>query len=108
MTPQNNPPRADETLSLDEAATLLHLGLESMRELVERGAVPAVRLNQKHMVLLRTDVLDYVRTEGRRQAEERRRIIKAGGDTSQRAAPGRRRPSVRTLPDLTRYESTTR
>lgn len=72
-----------ETLNLEEAAALARLGVESMRDLIDAGEVPAVRLNQKHTVLLREDVIDFIRTKARQQAEERRR--------ARQDKPGRRR-----------------
>ncbi|WP_426269269.1 helix-turn-helix transcriptional regulator [Dyella kyungheensis] len=62
-----------ETLDLQEAADFLRLGYEAMKQLVTDGAVPALVLNRKHTVILRDELVSYVRVEGRRQAEERRR-----------------------------------
>ncbi|MGV4799002.1 hypothetical protein ACSMEB_07900 [Stenotrophomonas maltophilia] len=98
----------EETLGLDGAATLLRLGHEAMKDLIDRGEVPAVRLNQKHTVLLREDLIEFLRSEGRRQAAERknstvvnRRPAKvAGAGPSKRASKARRTK----LPDLRAYE----
>lgn len=62
-----------ETLNIEEAAALVRVGVEAMRDLIDSGEMPAVRLNQKHTVLLREDVIDFVRTKARQQAEERRK-----------------------------------
>lgn len=64
---------AEETLDLQQAADLAKVGLECMRGYVDSGEVPAARLNQKHVVLLREDVLDFIRVLARKQAEERRK-----------------------------------
>ena len=89
----------DVTLGLEEAAALLRLGLESMKRLVDDGAVPAVRLNQKHTVLLRSELIAFVREEGRKQAEARR--VAAMPVQPRQRPSGRRR---RQLPDLSRYD----
>lgn len=81
-----------ETLSLEESAALAKVGLECWRSLVDSGEVPAVKLNGKHTVLLREDVIDFLRTKARQQAEERRKA---------RARPERRRRGAR--PDLAQY-----
>lgn len=81
-----------ETLDLQEAANLAKVGLECMREYVESGELPAARLNKKHVVLLREDVLDFIRVLARKQAEQRRK---------ERAQPPRQRRGVRV--DLERY-----
>lgn len=62
----------DETLDLQGAADFLKLGLDATRELIKSGAVPALRITQKHTVVLRSALVDYVRTEGARQADVRR------------------------------------
>ncbi|WEN13669.1 hypothetical protein PY254_10465 [Rhodanobacter sp. AS-Z3] len=69
----NTQPAAnDPTMDLQQAADFLHLGLKSMKELVDSGAVPALSLNQKHTILLRDDLIAYVREQGRAQAARRR------------------------------------
>lgn len=70
----DNTPRAyGETLDIKEAAAMLHLGYDAMKDLIDVGAVPALVLNKKHTVMLRDDLIAYVRDEGRKQAEDRRR-----------------------------------
>lgn len=54
----------DDTLGLEDAAKVLRLGLEAMKTLVEEGTVPAVRLKQKHTVMLRKDSIEFLRAEG--------------------------------------------
>lgn len=82
----------NEVLTLEEAAAVAKCGVDCMREYVDAGEIPATRLNQKHIVLLREDVIDFIRLLGRKQAEERRKSRE-------------RKPRlVRTLkPDLDRY-----
>ncbi|HHA2422305.1 helix-turn-helix domain-containing protein [Stenotrophomonas maltophilia] len=63
----------DDTLGLEGAAKMLRRGLEAMKDLVDKGEVPAVRLNQKHTVILREDLIEFLRLEGRRQAAEQKK-----------------------------------
>lgn len=42
-----------ETMSLEEAARYLRLGRDATRELFDRGDLPGVSLNQKHIVFRR-------------------------------------------------------
>ena len=97
----------DATLGLEDAAKVMRLGVESMKELVENGTVPAVRLNQKHTVLLREDLINYLREEGRRQAAARREAVghRPAANTPLEAQPHRPTKTRRTkLPDLAPYE----
>lgn len=64
----------NEVLSLAEAAALAKCGVDCMRALVDAGEVPAARLNQKYTILLREDVIDFLRVKARQQAEERRKL----------------------------------
>lgn len=84
----------DEVIDLEQASALLHLGIDATRKLIDLGELPALRLNQKHTVLLREDVIEFIRTEGRRQAEERRK------QATQTSAFSCRRQR----PDLSKYE----
>lgn len=43
-----------------------------MRELVLMGEIPALSLNKKHLVLLREDVLEFIRAQSRIQQTARR------------------------------------
>lgn len=91
----------EETLDLPAAARLLHIGLDSMKELVDTGEVPATRLNRKHTVLLRSDLLAYLREEGRRQAEERR--MQARGTKPKVTVPAKAGRPAAAKPDLSAY-----
>ncbi|MCU1092691.1 helix-turn-helix domain-containing protein [Stenotrophomonas maltophilia] len=98
----------DDTLGLEDAARMLRLGLEAMKDLVDRGDVPAVRLNQKHTVMLREDLIDFLRAEGRRQAAERKKsaiLARPAANTPESLPTRRSSKSRRTkLPDLRAYE----
>lgn len=98
----------DDTLGLEGAAKMLRLGLEAMKDLVDKGEVPAVRLNQKHTVMLRDDLIDFLRSEGRRQAAERKKSANGNRPSANSPAPGptRRTSKARRtkLPDLRAYE----
>lgn len=86
----------EDTLTIEQASKVIHLGIEAMRKLIEAGEVPACSLNKKHTVLLRADLIDYIRRKGREQAETRKR-----------PAPFRRPTRASTAlppPDLERYE----
>lgn len=96
----------EDTIGIEDAATMLRLGLDATRELVDTGQLPALRLNQKHAVLLREVVLDYIREEGRRQAEERRKAAIGKSRTPKHAAPSASpRPRRHAVPDLRAYEN---
>ncbi|MGE8451721.1 MAG: hypothetical protein ACN6OP_14075 [Pseudomonadales bacterium] len=98
----------DDTLGLEGAARMLRLGLEAMKDLVDKGEVPAVRLNQKHTVMLREDLIDFLRSEGRRQAAERKKLAigtRSAANTPESLPTRRASKSRRTkLPDLRAYE----
>lgn len=94
----------EATLDLQQAATFLHLGLESMKDLIASGEVPALSLNQKHHILLRDDLIAYVREQGRKQAEHRRNKRVLPDVVS--AVPRSTRSGATIRPDLSRYEST--
>jgi hypothetical protein len=68
---------ANDTLGIADAAAMMRLGVESLHELIVTGEIPAASLNRKHMVLLRADVLDYLRDLARRQQAERKGRIAA-------------------------------
>ncbi len=99
----------DDTMGLEGAARMLRLGLEAMKDLVDKGEVPAVRLNQKHTVMLREDLIDFLRSEGRRQAAERKKSAIASGPAANgiEMSPRKRSGKLRraALPDLRADES---
>lgn len=98
----HRPPAAnDDTMNLEAAADFLHLGYKAMKVLVDTGEVPALSCNQKHTVLLRADLVDYVRTKGREQAEARKRKKQPA------IAPVKQRGKKKALPNLDLYELTT-
>lgn len=99
------PAANDDTMDLQEAATFMKCGLRAMRELVDTGEVPALQINQKHTLLLRADLISYVREQGRAQAAKRR-ARKAGPPMANPTLPRRRRGSKAPKPDLAAYEAT--
>lgn len=87
----------DETMGLEESAKLARVGLDCWTEVVNNGEVPAARLNQKHWVLLREDVIDFIRKRGREQARARRAAFEARNKPTEPAAGrsgGRRRKAL--------------
>jgi hypothetical protein len=106
MEQANNTAAAnDPTMDLQEAANFLHLGYKAMKELVDSGDVPALSLNQKHTVLLREDLITYVREQGRKLAEKRWQGKQAEMLSLQPAPPSRGNKMA--LPNLDPYELTT-
>jgi hypothetical protein len=104
------PAANDPTMDLQQAADFLHLGLKSMKELVDSGEVPALSLNQKHTILLRDDLITFVREQGRKQADKRRSRKIAPPPaanvptTKPRCVRARKSPK----PDLSAYEASSR
>lgn len=92
-------PSISDTLDVDGAAALLRLGRDSTLGLIDSGILPAVRLNTRHCVLLREDVLGYIRAEARRQAAERARGHAPATEPTP-TSPRRRGPKRRVLPEL--------
>lgn len=85
----------NETLSIEEAAKLARCGVDCMRKLIQAGQVPAASFNSKHMVLLREDVLELVRSTARRQQTARAKV---------RPVELPSRNTRRRTPDLSGYE----
>lgn len=103
----NTQPAAnDPTMDLQQAADFLHLGFKAMKALVDSGEVPALSLNQKHTIVLREDLIAYVRDEGRAQAA-RRRAGKAHNPDPGLPPTRHRRGSKTAKPNLDPYELTT-
>ena len=89
----------DETLSIEEAAALAKVGVDCMKTLVDTGEIFATRLNQKHCVLLREDVIDFLRRRAREQAKQRRERHTGATAPSTRPRAGRRRNPLPELAD---------
>ena len=69
-----------ETMNVQEAAAFLHVGTETLEELVDAGAVMAAKIGMK-LVFHVDDLRSYLRAEAERQTAERRdytRKIAAG------------------------------
>ena len=104
MKPKTNYP-TNPTIGIEEAAEILRCGYDTVRTAIECGDLPALQMKKRHTVLLREDVIEYVRVHARRQAQERKaehalREARYKALAPQRRGPGRRR----TPPDLTPYE----
>lgn len=81
-----------ETMNVQEAAAYLHVGTETLEELVDAGAVMAAKIGMK-LVFHIDDLRTYLRAEAERQTAERReyaRKIAAGQMTRSE------RPSIET------------
>jgi len=87
----------DTTMSVKEAAEFMRLGDDALKQLIDEGRIEAVRLNQKHTVLLRSVVIQYLREEGKKQALDRRA-------RKERAVGRERRPRRAPAPSLDGYE----
>jgi hypothetical protein len=55
---------------------ILRCGYDTVRTAIECGDLPALQLNKRHTVLLREDVIEYVRVYARRKAQERKVIAR--------------------------------
>lgn len=71
MKPQTTNPNSP-TIGIEEAAEILRCGCVTMRTAIDCGDLPALQLNQRHTVLLRDDVIEFVRVKAREQAKERK------------------------------------
>jgi excisionase family DNA binding protein len=69
-TRTNNP--TSPTIGVEEAAEILRCGLPAVQKLIDTGELPALRLNQRHWVLLRDEVIEFVRVKAREQAKVRK------------------------------------
>lgn len=61
-----------DTLNANEAADFLHIHPETVRELIRDGALPAAKVGRA-WVLLREDLLSYMRQTVSAQTAKRRR-----------------------------------
>lgn len=84
-----------EAMSLAEAASFIRIGVDALRALIFEGLVPALSLNQKHWVLLRSDLIDFVRATARQQQLHRRSLAEEGRRTEM---PDELRPRRRGRP----------
>ncbi|MEN1942694.1 helix-turn-helix domain-containing protein [Luteimonas sp. MJ293] len=89
-----------DTMGLEQAADYLRLGRDATRALWERGELPGVSLNQKHLVFRRVALDKFLADVELQQTRERAasaRAMQAANDP----APGGRPRGAR--PDLNRY-----
>ncbi len=101
-------PRAidtSETLDVKGTAALMRCGVEAVEQIIDTGALPALRINQKRTVLLRADVLAYIAQHAREQADHRRRVRMI--DNTPATPRGQSRRPQTPKPDLSRYEKRT-
>ncbi|PMQ04224.1 hypothetical protein DyAD56_16165 [Dyella sp. AD56] len=70
MKPHTTNPTSP-TIGIEEAAEILRCGVAVVREIIDTGELPALQLTQRHWVLLRDDVVDYIRSKAREQAKVR-------------------------------------
>jgi excisionase family DNA binding protein len=109
MKTQNTDPTSP-AIGIEEAAEIMRCGVEVVRKVIARGELPALQLTQRHWVLLRDDVIEYIRAQALTQAQARkvayaRSIAPRPPVPVPPAKPGevrRRRP----LPDLDALEIT--
>ncbi len=104
--PSDNTSR--DALSLADAAALLLLGEDSLRELILMGEIPALSLNRKHIVLLKEDVIEFIRTHARRQQAQKRTAWQSAENHAEFSGlrrdvrkPGRGRAEIPTLSEPT-------
>lgn len=91
-----------DTMGLEQAAGYLRLGRDATRDLWEKGELPGVSLNQKHLVFRRTALDAFLaRKEQEQQQARQRRPAPASGATAKPTEP----KASRSPPDLERYES---
>lgn len=105
-----------ETVSVIEASQLLITSDQTVLRLIDAGKLPAAKLG-KSWVLFRDEVLEYLRSEIRRQTNERRTQhdtnaevdsilgVDRGRVPGAPANPLLRRTPKRTLPDLDALEA---
>jgi len=78
-------------MGLEQAAEYLRLGRDATRELFDRGELPGVSLNQKHLVFRRVALDHFLADMEVRQAAERLKAARTmpaanDGDTSRSRA----------------------
>ena len=67
-------PATDEFLTVDEVAAMLKLVPQTVRNMIDRGELPAVRVGSRRVRVLRSD-LDAFLTEGRRLTKRSERRV---------------------------------
>lgn len=89
-----------DTMGLEQAAEYLRLGRDATRDLFDRGELPGVSLNQKHLVFRRVALDRFLADMEVRQAAER---LKAARMTLPANDPDHS-PRQPPRPDLAAYE----
>ena len=96
------------TIGVDEAAEILRCSVRAVQNLIDRSELPALEINQRSTVLLREDVIEYVRIHSRRRSQERKVEDARSKAKLQPVVPvERRRPGRKRRPfiDLDKYEA---
>jgi len=94
----------DDTFDLEQASNYLHLGRDATRELFDRGELPGVSLNQKHLVFRRPALDAFLARVEAEQTKARQIAHRARMTPANDPAPAQPRRRTRRLPDLTPYE----
>jgi len=93
----------DDTFDLEQASDYLHLGRDATRDLFDRGELPGVSLNQKHLVFRRPALDAFLARVEAEQTKARQIAHRASIDAANDSEPPPRRRGRR-LPDLAIYE----
>lgn len=94
----------DRPLSVTETAEYMQLGVEATRQLIDDGLIAAVRLNQKHCVVMKSTVVAFMHEQARTQTAARRAQHPGTPTSTLRAAAKPRRRGKQQRPDLSKYE----
>lgn len=89
-----------DTMGLEQAADYLRLGRDATRALWERGELPGVSLNQKHLVFRRVALDKFLSDVELKQTRERAAAARTMAAANDPAPAGRPRGEK---PDLDRY-----
>ena len=92
-----------DTMDLEQAAEYLRLGRDATRALWQRGELPGVSLNQKHLVFRRVALDKFLADVELQQTRERAALTRSMGAANDPAPSGRQRGQK---PDLDRYNQT--
>lgn len=60
-------------LTVEEAAEVAKVGVDCMKALIDTGQLPAVRLNQKHCVVLEDHLMRFLDERAITQSKDRKR-----------------------------------
>lgn len=94
----------DETLDLEQASDYLHLGRDATRELFDRGELPGVSLNQKHLVFRRPALDAFLARVEAEQTKARAIAHQARMAAANDPVINRRSSRRRKMPSLDGYD----